>query len=280
MRLLCAIGEGLGVEVIARVKSRIAQVLKHRAVELVAAALGDDVDRRAAVASVLRRRLRLQIELLDGVNRQQAGRCSGNAHLVQRRVVEEGIVVVRAVQQVVVAAVAVAVDVELAEALLSAGHAAAFHGHAGSQRHQLAEVASVQRQVNDQFVLDHLRERARRGVQLVDRGLHLDRLLDLLQLAQGKVDRRFGAHVHLHRLPRQLQPRSNGRHLVVAGRQLVDGVAAVTGRGHRASLAGLHVTRRHGDPGQRVAAGVLDLATQPAAVALRAERDRQAQHKQ
>ena len=90
---------------------------------MICARAGDDVDHGTAVAAILGGELRLQVEFLDGVDRQERSGSSADAGLVQRGVVEERIVVVGAVEGVVIGAVAIAVDVELSESTLRAGNA-------------------------------------------------------------------------------------------------------------------------------------------------------------
>src|SRR3989442_13669092 len=90
--------------------------------------------------------LRLKIKFLDGIHRQQGCRRPADTYLVQRGVVEVGIVVVGAVHAVIVGAVAVAVDVELAKTELGAGYSRRLDGRAGHQRNQLPEIAAVERQ--------------------------------------------------------------------------------------------------------------------------------------
>jgi hypothetical protein len=88
--------------------------------QLIRAGLRDDVHGAAAIASVFGGKLRLQIEFLDCVDGKKGGRSTGNSHLVERRIVEPRVVVVRPVKHVIVRTVAIPVDIELSETLLSA----------------------------------------------------------------------------------------------------------------------------------------------------------------
>ena len=101
--------------------------------QMIRAGAGDDVDHRAPIASIFGAELGLQVEFLDGVDRQQRSRGAADPGLVESGIVEEGIVVVGAIERVIVGAVAVAVDVELSKPELGAGDAGRFDGGSGTR---------------------------------------------------------------------------------------------------------------------------------------------------
>ena len=68
----------------------------------VAAGLGQDVNDRTAIAAVLGSKVRLQIEFLYRIDRQQRRRRAPNPRLIEGGVIEEGIVVVGAINRVIV----------------------------------------------------------------------------------------------------------------------------------------------------------------------------------
>jgi hypothetical protein len=74
---------GLGIENIARIQRAVAEEFEDRAMKLIRPGAGNDVDHRAAISSVFRTKLRLQIEFLDGVDGQQRRRGASNSDLVQ-----------------------------------------------------------------------------------------------------------------------------------------------------------------------------------------------------
>src|SRR5437667_2753642 len=100
---------------------------------VVGAGSGDDIDHRASVAAVFGTKLRLEIELLDGINGEKRCGSAADSNLIERGIIEEGIVVVGAIQGVVVGPVAVAVDRELPESALYRGHPRWFHGSSWHQ---------------------------------------------------------------------------------------------------------------------------------------------------
>ena len=145
LRVRRAVGLQFRIEVIAGVEGGVAIVLVERTVKLIGARARDDVDDRAAISSVLGAELRLQVELLNGVERQQCSGRAGDAHLVQRGIIEERIVVVGAVEIVVVGTIAIAADVELAKTLFRAGHARTFDGNTRREGNEFAKIAAIER---------------------------------------------------------------------------------------------------------------------------------------
>src|SRR5579872_2157439 len=103
------------VEVVAGIECVVAEVLRCSTVKRVGAALGHDVDYGAGVTSVFRLEVGKYVDFGDGVDRQNCGRRSEHASLVDGRVVAVSIVHVGAVEKIVVGAAAGAVHGEFAE---------------------------------------------------------------------------------------------------------------------------------------------------------------------
>ena len=121
-----------------RVQALVAEQLEGGAVELVRAALGDDLEGAAVrAAGVGAEALRLEVELADRVEREQL-------HQAADRVV----VVVPAVDQVVDVAAAAAGDLRR-ELRRLGGVGVEAEAHAGNERGEVAELAPVERQVLD-----------------------------------------------------------------------------------------------------------------------------------
>src|SRR4029077_17743182 len=66
----------------------------------------------------------------------------------------EGIVVVGTVERVIVRAVAIAIDIELAEPFFGAGDTGTLDGDAGDEGDELAEIAAVEWEFLDEPVLN------------------------------------------------------------------------------------------------------------------------------
>ena len=161
----------------------IAKELVHGAVELVAAGLGHHVDGRRAVAAELGGEIvRRDPEFLNQVDVRIDGGAAGG----------ELVVVVGAIEQEVVGAVALTVD----ERRVAAGRAAE-DGIAGIRRgarlqlHQLEGVAAVERQLGDALLVDQIREAAFFGVDQRRVALHLDRFGQCAHLQREVEAHRF-----------------------------------------------------------------------------------------
>ena len=155
-----------------RVQALVAEVLEDRALELVGAALGDDLEGAAVgAARVGAEALGLEVELADRVERE-----------VLHQAADRVVVVVAAVDQVVDVAAAAARD--LRGELRRLGRVGVeAEADARHQRRQVAELPAVQRQVLDLGGGDDL---AHAGVLDVDqRRLGRDR--DLLGLAATAI---------------------------------------------------------------------------------------------
>ena len=222
-----ALGIRIAVKKISRVHGVVAQEFESRTVKMIRPRLGDDVDHRAAVASVFGAELRLQVEFLDRVNRQNRSRSSADAGLVESGIVEKRIVVVGAVERVVVGAVAAAVNRELSKSALDRGHARRLHRRAWHQRHQLSEIASVQRQIRHQLLVHNLAQHIARAVD--KRTLFCDRdlLLPSFHLRQIEVRSGIQADIHHDILCYRVQVRSLRHDHIPAGGQFRQHIAAV-----------------------------------------------------
>ncbi len=164
-------------------------------------------------------KLRLQVEFLDRINRQQRRRCASDPSLVERGVIEERIVVVGAVHGVVVRPIPVAVDRELPKPALDRGHARRLHRCSGNQRHQFAEVPPVQRKICHQPLVhhfsQHIARRFHQGRVFADRHV----LPMLLNFEHAEVGRSVQAHAHHHILRNRRESWRVHGHGIVSRRQ-------------------------------------------------------------
>ena len=100
------------VEVVARSQVAVAEILEDAAMDLVGAALGNDVDGCAGTAAELCFRAAGDGNLSQCVDGKNGGRTAPDAGLVDRRQIAVAVVHVGAVEQIVVGAAAVAVEAE------------------------------------------------------------------------------------------------------------------------------------------------------------------------
>src|SRR5262249_46837788 len=103
---------GLGVEEIARVERIVALEGAGRAVEFIRPRLQSEVEDRAGLPSVFRRRVLLRVELLNRVNRQDRAWSALHAFGVDHGRAVIGIVVVGAVHNEIVVFGAIAVGAD------------------------------------------------------------------------------------------------------------------------------------------------------------------------
>src|SRR5204862_1446623 len=97
------------VEVVAGIQCAIAEVFCRAAVKGVGAALGDNVDDRAGIASVFGLEIGEHVQFGNGVDRKNGGRRAEDSSLVNCGIVAVSIIHVGAVEQIVVRAAAGAV---------------------------------------------------------------------------------------------------------------------------------------------------------------------------
>lgn len=220
----------------------------------------------------------MQVEFLNRIERQERCGSPGNADLVERGVVEERIVVVRAVERVVIRAVAIAVDVELAGAFFRTGNAGAFDGDAGRERHELAEIATVERELLDEFAVNDLRQCGTGGFHQGnifgnDHLFHFFRRLRELEIDHGSFtdihDNVRSAHF--------LETRRERCNFILTGRQLEEEVDALGIRTDFARLAGAEIACGDFGTGNRQGVSIGNGAADRATEGLR-ERDRRGDH--
>ena len=159
--ILVAVRVRIGLEEAGGIEGRVANVLPGAPVELIGAEAGDHVDGSAAGvaklgAGVIDYHLKLGYRIGRGLHHLVGESLIGGAVLV----------VVQAVEEEVVEGAAQAVDVKGAFARIALGELAGAGNHAGGQLHQLRILASVQRQLGDFAVGDHLAVFAGLGLQL------------------------------------------------------------------------------------------------------------------
>ena len=132
-----------GIEIIAGVEGGVAEEFESRAVELVGAAFGDDVDDATGAAAVFRFEVGSDAKFGDGFDGEN--RCGGaeRAGFVDGGVIAVAVVHVRAVEQEVVGAAARAVDGENAERAGGIGDLVGRAGDAGNEEDQFLIVAAI-----------------------------------------------------------------------------------------------------------------------------------------
>ncbi len=176
-----AIGLSFGSKIVLRVHLGVAHELEHGSMEGVRARFGARVDLRDRTAELGAEDARLDLELLERIDRRQ-----------QHVAVEVEVGVLDAVERVVVVVDALAGDVQrkavplAAHALLSLCRRRTVRRGARNQRGQLQVVAAVQRQLDDAAVLD---DRADRRVFRLDHRRVGDDRDDVGQLANLERER-------------------------------------------------------------------------------------------
>ena len=165
----------------------VANEFEYRAVDLVSAGLGDDVDIRSGGRSELSRSdVRLDLEFLNGIDRglQPVG-------------LEEALVVVHAVQRVVVGLAAQPADRHGGAGCLECRQrSGAGHG-ARRQDRELREAAAVQGQLYHLFVVDRRRDCRAVGLQLHRRSTDFDDLGNFAD-RQGEIHAQGLVHCELN----------------------------------------------------------------------------------
>jgi hypothetical protein len=219
-------------------KFRVAQELEQRAVELICARLGDDVDVPAGFSSEFRRVVgRLNTDLLDGIDRGRK-----DVGLVLDFFAHQ------AVEDVLVVFSALPVHGEgalpRAPRRLVADVVPRFD-YARRKQRELHEIARGKRQIHNLLVLHQRADLRVRGLQQRggSRDLHL--LRDVAQF-QSQVDVDHLVHVEFHRLRYGLlETGPFGRDRVVAYQKVGKRITArfVGGRGARHACA--HLRERH-----------------------------------
>ena len=231
-----------------------------RAVKLVGAGLGDDVDEAAARPSEFRvGAVRHDDEVLHRVEIEREGRPLAAALLA-----EEGVVEVGAVHRDVVVDAALAAHADL----VAVG--ALHDGHVRRESGVVEDVASVVRQSLDRLHaqpgralrLGHVHRRRLGGRR------HLLELHRLGRQREGQVDRLTEAQGHVGPLGR-LEAECAGRHRVgTDAQQCRDEDASLVGREHPLGV-GLRIAERDGGARKRIAGGVRDDAADDAGGRLR-----------
>ncbi len=235
----------IGVEIISCVEGAVAEEFVGGAVELIGPRLGHNIDHRAAVPAILRAKLRLQVELLDGRDRQKRSWGSPDSCLIQSRVIEERIVVVSAVEGVVVRTIAIAVDVELSEAALSTSDAGWINCGSWRQRNQFTEIAAVEGKFGNQLLVHNFAQHIACSVD--DWCFFRDRQLFHVFFHPGQVEvcGCVGADVDDDILRHRRQARRFRHDDISSGRKLSQHVSAVFAGRSLAYLAGRAVLGAH-----------------------------------
>ena len=215
----------------------IAVVVVRGTVHFIGAALDGQIDRAARVASALRVRLGLRREFVDRVQRHHYARNSRYSALIHRRNIVPEVVVVRAVD--------LPVHLVGARSIERPEPAHGITSVARCQRDQLRKIAPVhgyvlQRCVGDRVALGH-----RGGVNGNRRRRNLNRrgLLPHSERHRQSVD---GPRRHwnlVHRGGRE--PASGNRHLIRAGRHVLERVLALGSGNSREYDAGPRVRCLH-----------------------------------
>ena len=115
--------------------------------ELVGSGFGHDIHNGARIAPVLRFAAADDRNFGEGIDRQDRGRRAKYPSFVDSRVVAVPIVHVRAIEQVIVGAAAIAIGAKESEGSRRISLAAGIAGGPGHHEEQLAEIASIDRQL-------------------------------------------------------------------------------------------------------------------------------------
>src|SRR4051794_15411467 len=200
------------VDVVVRVVAAVAQKVERGAVELVRARLGNDVDDAPARAAVLGRvGVGVDLELLHGVLRKLVRRAARAG--AAERLAEEGVVIVRAVNDERIQCAALAGEADVAEAYVA--------HDAGRGQREVDEAPAVGRQVLNRSLANHRGHRGAAGIDQRCRGGDGDAFGHAL--FELEVDGRLRADVDDdRRVLERLESRQLARHGIVAGRQQRD----------------------------------------------------------
>ena len=229
------------------------------AVERVGARFDHHVDAGSAVAAGLGAGIALHGELVDGFDGQERARDAGHATLVNGGGVLEGVVVIGAIDLVVVAAGAHAVD-------RSAGGR-----DAGSQFDHLAEVAAVHGKVGDGLGVHHTDQSGRGCLQGGGGGGNFNHLL-LLRDAQLQVQVRRPGDGDLHVVDlSRFEARLQDRDRVLAHGEVREEILALGIGDGGAGEAGRRAVQRDRGAGNRRAGTVGHYSGNAAAKGLCAE---------
>lgn len=145
--------------------------------------------------------------------------------MIERGVVEPRVVVVRAVERVIVRAVAISINIELSKTLLGSGYSRAFHNDTRHQRHEFPEVAPVERQLVHESLLHHAAEYVFRGFNNWRSGADSNRVSS--SDCHGYVQRSITPHFHDSWRNENLKACHFGRDFEDSRRKFRDDVAAV-----------------------------------------------------
>ena len=146
------------IEVVARIESAVAMEVVGRAVKIVAARLEADIHHRAGLPSVFGALILLGVELLDGVERQDGWRRSGDANVVDHAFAVVDVIVIGPIDRVVVVFKAVSVG---RDAVKTAARRAL---DSGTKFQQVLKIPALQRQFVDQLVAHGAAQRVGDGI--------------------------------------------------------------------------------------------------------------------
>ena len=252
-----------GIEVVARVEGHVAVEIVGRTVDLVGAGFDSDVHHHARLGAVVRLRLFLGVEFLDGVERKRAGGRAGDARVIHHRLAVVDVVIVGAVDDEIVVVGAHAVGREGVET------SARVALHARMQRQEILEVASLQRQFIDGLIGEHAVEYGVGGFGQRSRICNFDHFGDAPR-PQHKIDIEFVAHFHLNAVTQNGFERGGlgfqgiEARLDVGGHVIAGGVGLQSARHVRAEIFDGHL-----GAGNRRVGGVRHLTADTSAVGLR-----------
>ena len=141
------LGRPLGIEKVTGIKVLVAQEFEERSVKVISTRLGHNIHDRARIAPVLGFAAADDGNLGECVDRQDRGWRPEHAGFVDGRVVAVTVVHVGAIKQIVIGAAAIAIGAKESEGSRRISLAAGIAGGPGHHDEQLAEIASIDRQL-------------------------------------------------------------------------------------------------------------------------------------
>ena len=243
----------LRLQPLPRVERGVPQKFERRAVVIIGAGFGSDVDLGRAAAKLGRVNAGLHLELLDRIH----GRADDPRIPVRVRVLH-------AVERIAIELEALSGDRERGLSAQSpqavGASGASFGGDVGAQGDELEIVSPVERQLDDALVFDHRSQRGCFGGEQRRSPGHLHRLADFTNL-EIEIDARYGADFELHALScRDLEPGSLGADIIEAGNQEWRRVGAGLVGNHPPGLARCQGGDGNGGAGDGGSRGIGDSA--------------------
>ena len=175
-----SLGSRSDIEVVPRVHHAVAAETQTPCRAEVGAGLQSNIDDRSRLPSVFRRRIFLNVELLDRVDGQNGCRVAGDACAIDDALSGKGLTVKQAFYEVGVVFGAQAIGAGGGESAAGITH------HPGAKLQQILVIAAIQRKIIDFLIAQRSAQSRGGGVQQGNFFLNDDSLSDLSRL-QGEI---------------------------------------------------------------------------------------------